>query len=110
MALSSRKRFWRLAPLFFFCSLFSIAFSGFARPDRLEFYTYGLALLSGLFTLNPGFFFPPQNTVLWSLGVEFLFSLALPALVWAMRRNLSACVVAILVASFSTRWYGKQVI
>jgi peptidoglycan/LPS O-acetylase OafA/YrhL len=98
-----RKRFWRLAPLFYFGALMSI---GLTPHPGEGFYAQSAALLSGLFTLSPRYFFPASNMVLWSLGVEFLFSAAFPLIaIWLPRQPLR-CVASIIVVSVAVRIFG----
>jgi peptidoglycan/LPS O-acetylase OafA/YrhL len=94
-----RRRFVRLAPLFYLIALVSIGFVGAN-------YHQAIVLLSGLFTLSPRYFFPAANWVLWSLGVEFLLSLFFPALIPLLRRNVSLFLCATVALSVCTRLVG----
>src|SRR3954447_4319923 len=106
-----RRRFFRLAPLFFVVALVSTAFAGFAGVMDRAFYTSTIALFSGLFTLRPQTFFPAANWVLWSLGVELLFSVFFPILVVGRRRlvwiTIAAMIVCTALRAFGY-WHGTR--
>ncbi|HZK89595.1 MAG TPA: acyltransferase [Stellaceae bacterium] len=100
-----RRRFLRLAPLFFIASvvawLLTAARHGNARVEDL------LSVLSLEFTLDPHRFSPPFNPALWSIGVECVFSALFPLLVIAARRvGMARLVAGILVLALAARLIG----
>jgi peptidoglycan/LPS O-acetylase OafA/YrhL len=95
-----RRRFWRLAPLFFFVCLISTAFS--ERPSGLS----TIALFTGLFPLHPKTFFPHQNWVLWSLGIEIYFSIAFPFIAKFYKRHPYRSLAAAVVVASIVRTTG----
>jgi peptidoglycan/LPS O-acetylase OafA/YrhL len=95
-----RRRFLRLAPLFFFACLISTAFS--AKPFALS----AVALFSGLYALAPGTFFPEQNWVLWSLGIEIYFSIVFPFVAFLLRRHAALTVVLGIILSLIVQAVG----
>lgn len=100
-----RRRFWRLAPLFYLASVIAwvlvAARHGNARVEDL------LSVLSLEFTLDPQRFAPPFNPALWSIGVECVFSALFPLLVVAARRaGMARLVAAVLVLALAARLVG----
>nr|WP_246429916.1 acyltransferase [Prosthecomicrobium pneumaticum] len=96
------RRVRRLAPLFYVVAAVSTAVTVLicgAPVDRgLLFQT--AALLSGLFTFHPATFMPQANWVLWSLGVEFVFSALFPLLVRRPARLPQLTAAAVLLCPF----------
>jgi peptidoglycan/LPS O-acetylase OafA/YrhL len=82
-----RHRAARLLPLFYLSLLVglsvSVSASEFTHPSV---WAQTFMALSGLFVLCPWTFMPIGNGVLWSLGVEVLFSAVFPYLDSAARR------------------------
>jgi peptidoglycan/LPS O-acetylase OafA/YrhL len=97
-----RRRFLRLAPLFFFVCLISTVFS--PNPFALS----AVALFGGLFALHPATFFPSQNWVLWSLGIEIYFSIAFPLVAYAFRRHVALTVALGIILSLIVQVIGFQ--
>lgn len=93
------RRARRLAPLFYIVALVStvviVALCGAAVDRHLLFQT--IALFSGLFSFDPSTFMPQANWVLWSLGVEFIFSALFPIFVLHRARLPEITVAAILL-------------
>lgn len=91
------KRFFRIAPLFYFVLALDLSLGQAIWPHR----TAG-RLLENL-TLSFGLFHPNHSMVLggWSIGIECLFYAAFPALLWLSRRRFGlalACALSLGLA------------
>jgi exopolysaccharide production protein ExoZ len=91
------KRFFRIAPLYYLSLSLSLA-SGLAVGPPPS-----LAVLVENATLSFGFFHPNHSLVVggWSIGVEYVFYAAFPALLWAVRRPAWLVLVTALLAVLS---------
>ena len=103
-----KRRFFRLFPLYWFICLVSLVFAADIPISEPSFFRWFAALAVVAFPFSAGSFVPRPNWVLWSLGVEILFSLVFPCVVLAVQRfgwrRVLACVV---VLSFATRVVGQ---
>lgn len=88
------KRFFRIAPLFYVMIAFVVWRKGF--PDRLEL----VSNLTFTFNLIPGY---EQSMVMagWSVGVEMLFYLLLPGVLFLIRGWVAFSVLFLVTATLS---------
>ena len=92
-----RKRFLRIAPVFYLAVALSLAtdpmFRAVCSPRRL---------LENL-SLTFGLFHPNHALVIggWSIGLEYVFYLALPVLLWLGRRPLALYALAVVLVLWS---------
>ncbi len=104
-----RRRFLRLMPLHWLCLAVALVFVLRGDPATIAFWTDALLLATGAFTFTERLFFPLQNFVLWSLGVEIVFSLVFPGLVWLERRlGMGKLLLATLALSLAVRVLGDD--
>jgi peptidoglycan/LPS O-acetylase OafA/YrhL len=102
------KRFLRIAPLFYVAAALSVLLGLPAGPAPTP------RILAENATLLFGLFHPNHALVLggWSIGLEYLFYLAFPALAWAAARFrpfLALAAAAALLASVPcTLWWVPQ--
>jgi peptidoglycan/LPS O-acetylase OafA/YrhL len=92
-----RKRFLRIAPVFYLAIALSLATDPMFRAVCTP-----LRLLENL-SLTFGLFHPNHALVIggWSIGLEYVFYLALPVLLWLGRRPLALYVLAVVLALWS---------
>ena len=98
------KRWLRLAPLYYVAMAFSLAF----EPIYQAVFSWG-RLLENL-SLTFGLFHPNHSFVVggWSIGLEVVFYLALPALLWLGRRRWALYLLAALLFAWSWPYaFGK---
>jgi exopolysaccharide production protein ExoZ len=98
------KRFLRIAPLYYV----SVALSLALEPIYQAVFSWG-RLLENL-SLSFGLFHPNHSFVVggWSIGLEFVFYAALPALLWLGRRRYALYVLAALLIAWSMPYaFGK---
>lgn len=99
-----RRRALRILPLYYLT--LAVAFVAWEQPPRGAWWHLGL-VATFLFQFTELHFFPRFNPVLWSLGVEVMFSALLPLLAAAFRRVGAVRVVAPVVAlALGTRFVG----
>jgi peptidoglycan/LPS O-acetylase OafA/YrhL len=93
-----RRRAHRLLPLYFFGIFALLGLT--AKTDIFSLAT----LLTLTFNFHRDTFFPGVNAVLWSLGIEFWFSVIFPALVLAIARyGLLRAALGVFVVAIGTR-------
>ena len=96
-----RRRGLRLLPLYFFGVFVLLGLS--AKPDLFSLAT----LLTLTFNFHRETFFPGINWVLWSLGIEFWFSLIFPVLVLAIAKyGLLRTALVVFALAIATRAMG----
>lgn len=98
----------RLLPLYYFSVLVCLVFvtgKSLASWEALR----EVALLGTLtFNFTSDMWFPRQNWVLWSLGIEFWFSIIFPVLILSIQRfGIAKVFLLVLVVSLATRLYGN---
>jgi len=105
-----KKRFVRLFPLYWFVCIVSMVFAADIAISEPSFLRWFAALMAVTFPFSAGSFVPRPNWVLWSLGVEILFSVLFPFVVLLIHRfgwrRMLSCV---FVLSFITRVLGQLV-
>jgi peptidoglycan/LPS O-acetylase OafA/YrhL len=101
------SRIRRLWPLYFILIFFITTVT---IKDWWSLIFYEVFLLSGLHDLWPYSWMPiPVLWVLWSLGVEILFSIALPAILIAMARyGFWRTLLVIMLSAFIYRCFADQ--
>jgi peptidoglycan/LPS O-acetylase OafA/YrhL len=96
-----KRRGRRLLPLYFFGVFVLLGLT--AKPDLFSLVT----LLTFTFNFHKETFFPGVNWVLWSLGIEFWFSLIFPLLVLAIAKyGLFRTAVVVFAVAIGTRAIG----
>lgn len=100
-----KKRAERLLPLYYVVVIISIIFV--VRWSHIYEWTFWREVLT-TFTFTFNFFketfIPQSNYVLWSLGIEVLFSVAFPVLIWAINKSGTTRVFMLaFYLSFITR-------
>jgi len=80
------KRFFRIAPLYYVAM--TVALSGVCAHAGIPSTAFTWPRLIGNLTLSFGLFHPNHALVLggWSIGIEFVFYLILPLLLWLTKR------------------------
>jgi peptidoglycan/LPS O-acetylase OafA/YrhL len=102
-----KTRFFRLVPFLVILLLF-VDITVFHSYKRFLFNL--LIVPTGLFNLIPSYWTIEENGVLWSIGVELLFSLLLPFLLMIIRRaSFTRFFVCVLVFCFLYRIIGDHV-
>lgn len=100
-----RRRARRLMPLYYLSGAITLAF-GLSIPFDPTLWRSWLnvaAFLTASFTLTPFTFVPRHNYVLWSLGVEFAFSLLFPLLLWLYARHRTPLLLAAVAIAVGVR-------
>jgi peptidoglycan/LPS O-acetylase OafA/YrhL len=93
-----RRRALRLLPLYFFGIFALLGLT--AKTDLFSLFT----LLTLTFNFHIDTFLPSVNVVLWSLGIEFWFSVIFPALVLAIAKyGLLRTAVVVFVMAIGVR-------
>lgn len=102
------RRSLRLLPLFSIAVLVSILF---VEPFQGSWPALREALfcLSGLFHFTSSYFWPPCNSVLWSLGVEIWFSVLFPLIImgtvrFGLWKTFGTCVLVALATRLLGVW------
>ena len=102
------RRAQRLLPLFWF-SLAAFIAIDFFLTGRIASAWHLVLYFTGTFNFNPDTYLPFNNWVLWSLGLEILFSVLFPFLVvLAARFSVGRLLVATLLLSLAVRYAGNQ--
>src|SRR5690349_7171344 len=99
-----RKRFARIAPLFYFAVALSLAL----EPEFQSSFTW-TRLLENL-SLTFGLIHPNHAQVIggWSIGLEYVFYFALPVLLWLGRRPLALWALLVVLVLWSLPFaFGK---
>lgn len=95
----------RLLPLYYFSSLTLILFFT-SQIDNTHLNNI-IRMLTLTFPFFNEDFLPPYNGVLWSLGIEMLFSLLFPFLVlFLTKNNVKKSLIIILLISLTARFIG----
>lgn len=98
------KRFFRIAPLYYLAVALNLALHNPVGPEVT------LRMLLENATLTFGLFHPNHALVLggWSIGIEYVFYMALPLLTWATRRRIFLYLGAALLIAVAWPWsFGK---
>ena len=98
------KRFFRIAPLYYLAVALNLALYNPVGPEVT------LRMLAENATLTFGLFHPNHALVLggWSIGIEYVFYMALPLLTWATRRKIFLYLGAALLIALAWPWsFGK---
>lgn len=95
------KRLFRIAPLYYVAMALGLLL---ASPLQ---YAFGPARILENLSLSFGFFHPNHALVAggWSIGVEYVFYVALPLLVWVTRRREALYSVTLLLIALSVRYH-----
>lgn len=102
------RRAKRLLPLFYI-SLAAFMAIDFVLTGRLVSIPHLLLYVTATFNFDIKTFFPYNNWVLWSLGLEILFSIIFPFLVlFARRFSIGRLLMLTLVMSLTVRYIGNQ--
>jgi peptidoglycan/LPS O-acetylase OafA/YrhL len=102
-----RSRFLRLMPLYYFAGVVLLVLAG-AVLHAEAFRGLAIDLATVRFVLMPYHFGVAINFPLWSIGVEILFSVLFPVVVFAVLRiGLMPTLVAALVAALAARIEGR---
>jgi len=106
------KRVFRIYPLYIFLILASIAlkllfFRQISTTPALSSWLHSMWTETGSldYFLSKAYFLPRRSTFIpqaWTLGIELLFSLMIPLDVLAVRCNVFATVIIIVIAMFFT--------
>ncbi|RJF75024.1 acyltransferase family protein [Rhodopseudomonas palustris] len=97
-----RHRAVRLLPLFYLSLIIGFIFLG--KLDQPQSWINFAASLTLVFPFYSPAFLPPGNSVLWSLGTEIYFALAMPLLLDVIARaGLARVAVAAVVIGFAIR-------
>jgi peptidoglycan/LPS O-acetylase OafA/YrhL len=81
-----RHRANRLVPLYAIVVIVGLVFHAQSPIGELKWFAELIGLSTALMDFSPHGFMPPSNIVLWSVGVEFWFSVLFPFLVLAIVR------------------------
>ncbi len=108
------RRARRLLPLYYLCLAVALLFETRFDVDLRRYLEEALSVATFTFVFSGRHFFVHCNAVLWSLGVEFWFSVAFPLLLIAFRRigalpvTLAVGAVAFVVRYHpATLWNGE---
>ena len=110
----SIRAFWghraqRLLPLFYLSLIVGVAMTNAGGLLRIAGLGRLAVALAGLFTFLPWTFNPIGNWVLWSLGVELLFSAAFPQIVaFTARRGIRRTLLLSIATSLAVRVIGQE--
>lgn len=103
-----KRRFIRLLPLYWFICVVSLVFATDIPVSDPSFHRWFAALATVVFPFSVGSFVPRPNWVLWSLGVEIIFSVVFPGVVLVLQRfGWRKVMVGGLVLSFAARLVGQ---
>jgi peptidoglycan/LPS O-acetylase OafA/YrhL len=101
-----KRRIFRLWPLY--VVILAVCFA-LDRASLGEALGQSVLLLSGVHSLIPRYWMPNSLWVLWSLGIEILFSVCLPFLIWFCARwGVFRVAIALLVLCFLYRIGADQ--
>lgn len=99
----------RLLPLFYLSLIVGVAMTRADALVTMKGMGRLMAALSGLFTFFPWTFNPIGNWVLWSLGVELLFSAAFPQIArYAAKRGIWRTLALSVLVSLAVRLTGQE--
>ncbi len=83
-----KNRAARLLPLYYTVVLISVIFIvRWSHIHDWAFWKEMLLMFTCTFNFTRETFIPQSNYVLWSLGIEVLFSLLFPVLIWGIKKN-----------------------
>jgi len=98
------KRFFRIAPLYYVAIILNLLLSQARGPEPTA------RMLIENATLTFGLFHPNHSLVLggWSVGLEYVFYMALPILTWATRRKAFLYLGLLALLALALPWnFGK---
>ncbi|MDF2437262.1 MAG: hypothetical protein K0Q95_1638 [Bacteroidota bacterium] len=100
-----KHRAARLFPLYFIALIISIIFILHqTNINDWEFWKQTLLMFTFTFNFSKETFIPPHNYVLWSLGIEVLFSLVFPFLVFFIKsKGMKNFAIVVFLLSFLVR-------
>jgi peptidoglycan/LPS O-acetylase OafA/YrhL len=100
-----RNRASRLFPLYYISIIIAIIFILHqTNIYDLNFWKQTFLMFTFTFNFSRETFIPPHNYVLWSLGIEVLFSLVFPLLVFFIRnRGIKNFMIIVFIMSFLVR-------
>jgi peptidoglycan/LPS O-acetylase OafA/YrhL len=102
-----KHRAWRLMPLYYFAVVFGMLFlwkHDFLSP---RFWKYFCLMATATFNFTLSTFYPWENWVLWSLGLEIWFSVLFPLLLFAIGRwGFERVALAVFALSLAVRFIG----
>ena len=100
-----KNRASRLLPLYYITSIIGIFF--ILHENNIydwSFWRDMIMMFTATFNFTKETFIPQYNYVLWSLGVEILFSLVFPLLIWMIvKKGISKVLMMIFYLSFFIR-------
>ncbi|HEX8517516.1 MAG TPA: acyltransferase [Bacteroidia bacterium] len=111
-----KNRAARLFPLYYIALVISIIFILHqTNIYDVEFWKQTLLMFTFTFNFTKETFIPPHNYVLWSLGIEVLFSLVFPFLVllinrWNMRTFVMGVFIMSLVVRIISHFYPEYIV
>src|SRR5439155_9281329 len=101
------RRAHRLLPLYYLVIAVSLFMRPLAKFSSQACFAAALALATFTFTFDEFRFFTWYDPVLWSLSIEFWFSVVFPATVLAWQRfGMRRVLLALLPACFAVRLYA----
>ena len=100
-----KNRAVRLLPLYFIVVLISIIFIvKWANVQDAVFWRQIFLMFTFTFNFTKDTFIPQSNYVLWSLGIEILFSVIFPVLIWMVAKmNIKRAFLTIFYMSLIVR-------
>ncbi|MES2591409.1 MAG: acyltransferase [Bacteroidota bacterium] len=111
--LKTQKELWafyknraeRLLPLYYTVVIISVVFIvRWSNVHEWVFWREMLLMFTVTFNFTKGSFIPQCNYVLWSLGIEVLFSVVFPFIIWAMvKRGVIKTCLLVFYFSFIVR-------
>jgi peptidoglycan/LPS O-acetylase OafA/YrhL len=100
-----KHRAARLFPLYYIALVISIIF--ILHQTNIydtDFWKQTLLMFTFTFNFTKETFIPPHNYVLWSLGIEVLFSLVFPLLILSIKKwNMRSFVISVFIMSLLVR-------
>jgi len=97
----------RLLPLYYFAVVIGMLFLWKHNFLSLRFWKYFCIMATATFNFTPSTFYPWENWVLWSLGLEIWFSVLFPLLLFACGRwGLGRMALFVFVLSMGVRFVG----
>lgn len=100
-----KHRAARLFPLYYIAIIISIIFILHqTNIQDWDFWKQTLLMFTFTFNFTKETFIPPHNYVLWSLGIEVLFSVVFPFLILAIKnKGIKLFAIAVFLLSFAVR-------